>query len=93
MLTALEQNTISKALATAKKLLDEIKPVIDQLNIIYDSAGGAKSTVDQEGLDAVTSFSGLTKQQLDDGCYVLTATMKDAINNGFSQLAQLAARA
>ena len=79
-------------MAVAKLLLDQVKPVLDQLNPIYDGAGGVKTTVDQAGLDGVSSFSGLTKTQLDDGMYVLTATIKAALDNGLTQLTQLAAR-
>ncbi len=93
MATALELNTISRGLAAAKKVLEELKPVIDALNIIYDSEGGAKTTITQEDLDGVASFSGLTKAQLDDGMWVLTATLRGDIANGYSALAQLAARA
>ena len=39
-MTNLELNTVSIALQTARKILSEIKPVLDQLNVIYDSDGG-----------------------------------------------------
>lgn len=92
-MTALESNTISLSLQAAKKVLDELKPIIDRLNIIYDSAGGVKETITQEELDAVASFSGLTKAQLDDGMFALTAVLRTDIANSYSALAQLAARA
>ncbi len=92
-LTALESNTVSRGLAAAKKVLDEVKPVLDSLNAIYDSGGGAKTTITQQNLDLVPSFSGLTKQQLDDGMYALTATLRTDIASAYAQLAQLAARA
>lgn len=92
-MTALESNTISLSLQAAKKVLDELKPVIDRLNIIYDSEGGAKTTITQEDLDGVASFSGLTKTQLDDGMWILTSVLRTDIANGYSALAQLAARA
>ena len=91
-LSALEQNTISRAIQAAKYLVEQLKPILDELNVIYDADGGAKSTITQQGLDAVASFSGLTKAQLDDGFYVLTATLRGDLVNGYSQLAQLAGR-
>lgn len=92
-MTTLEINTVSKAMQQSKILLDQIKPVLDQLDVIYNSSGGAGSTITQNGLDAILSFSGLTKQQLDDAMYVLTTTLRPNIANAFTQLAQLATRA
>lgn len=92
-MTQLELNTVSRGLAAAKKVLDELYPVLLSLNVIYDSEGGAKTTITQEGLDAVASFSGITKAQLDDGMFALTSTVRTAVANAYTQLAQLAARA
>jgi hypothetical protein len=93
-LTTLEATTITRGLVAAQKVLDELKPAIDRLNAIYDPAvTGAKYTIDQADLDAAPNLSGLTKAQLDDGMYALTAVLRDAINNSYVQLAQLAARA
>lgn len=92
-LNQLELDTISRGCQAAKKVLDEVKPVLDQLNVIYDSAGGVKSTVSQADLNEFPQFSGLTEGQLDDGFFVLTATLREALANGFTQLAHLAARA
>jgi hypothetical protein len=92
-LNALEKNTISRGILAAQLVVEQLKPVLDSLNIIYDSGGGAKTTIDQPGLDEVASFSGLTKMQLDDGLYALTTTLKGAIDNAYTNLAQLSARA
>lgn len=92
-MTQLELNTVSRGLAAAKLVLDQLKPSIDALNVIYDSAGGAKTTITQQGLDAVPAFSGLTKTQLDDGMFALTSTLRLAIADAYTQLAQLSARA
>jgi hypothetical protein len=92
-MNSLELNTVSRAFVVAKKILDEVKPAIDSLNVIYDSQGGVKSSVTQEELDAIASFSGITKAQLDDGLYALTAGIKGVVDGAFSQLSQLAARA
>lgn len=92
-LTQLEQNTVARGLQAAAKVLNEIEPVLHSLNVIYDSVGGVKTTITQEGLDAVPSFSGITKAQLDDGMFALTATLKGAIDSTYTALAQLAARA
>lgn len=91
-LSQLESSTIVKGLATAQVVLDTIKPALDRMNAIYDSANGAKTTITQAALDAEPSLSGLTKQQLDDGMFALTATLKGAIDSAESQLEQLAAR-
>jgi hypothetical protein len=94
MLNALEANTIARANAAARKILEELKPVLDGLNVIYDTeTTGAKVTITQQNLDADPALSGITKGQLDDGMYVLTATLRAAIAAGYTQLAQLAARA
>ena len=92
-MNALAQNTVSRGLTAAKKAIEELKPVLDELNILYDSQGGLKETMTQGDLDSVASFSALTKQQLDDGMYALTATLKGAIDNAYTALAQLACRA
>lgn len=91
-LTALEQNTISRSINAAKYLVEVLKPVLDELNVIYDSSGGLKTTITQGNMDTVASFSGLTKGQLDDGMYALTATIRGDLVNAYTQLAQLAAR-
>lgn len=91
-LTALEQDTISRGIAAARKVLDELKPVLDSLNVIYDAEGGAKETIQQSAIDAVPQWSGLTKAQLDDGMYALTGTLRPAIHNAYTALVHLAAR-
>lgn len=90
--TKLESDTVSEGCQLARKLLHDIKPVLDRLNILYDSAGGLKETITQEDLDSVPSFSDLTKAQLDDGMFVLTATLRTALTDGLTQLAHIAAR-
>lgn len=92
MLTQLEKQTVLRGLYAAKKVLDDLRPIIDALNVVYDSVGGAKTTITQQNLDLEPAFSSLTKQQLDDGMFVLTSTLRTAIANGFTQLAQLSAR-
>ncbi len=92
-ITTLEQNTVTKGANAAKLVIEQLKPAIDALNIIYDSQGGIKETLTQGELDSVASFSGITKAQVDDGMFVLTSTLRTAINTAYSQLAELAARA
>lgn len=91
-LTTLEQNTVSRACQTAKTIIEQIYPLLLELDIIYNSSGGAKTTITQPGLDAITSFSGLTKNQLDDGLFALTSTIKADVLAAYTQLAQIAAR-
>ncbi len=93
-LDALEATTIARATAAARKILEELKPILDGLNVIYDTeTTGAKVTITQADLDSAPNLSGITKAQLDDGMYVLTATIRTAVANGYTQLAQLSARA
>jgi hypothetical protein len=91
-LSALESDTVSRGAQSAKIVVEQLKPLLDRLNIIYDSTGGAKTTITQGNLDLVPSFSGLTKAQLDDGMFALTATLKTAIDAAYTQLVELAAR-
>lgn len=91
-LTPLETNTVSRGMQLAKYLVEQLKPVLDELNVIYDADGGVKSTITQQNLDLVPGFSGLTKQQLDDAYYVLTSVVRTDLDNGLSQLSKLAAR-
>jgi len=88
----LELDTLAKIFAIAKQAISDIHPKLASLAQIYDSAGGMKETLTQEELDEVASLSGLTKQQVDDGVYVLTTLMLPAIQNGYPSLSQLAAR-
>lgn len=92
-LSTLAQNSINDACRQAKALCEQVKPVLDRLNVLYDAEGGLKATVKQADLDTVPAYSGLTKAQLDDGMYALTSTLKTAITNAYTQLAQLSARA
>lgn len=91
-LTALEANTITRAIVQARKLLEEVQPVLDGLNIIYNSTNGAATTITQEDLDESLQLSGLTKQQLDDAMFVLTGAVRTAVDAGYTALAHLAAR-
>jgi hypothetical protein len=91
-ITKLEQDTVSRSMQAARLTLDQLKPAIDSLSSLYDSAGGLKTTITQADLDGVPSFSGLTKQQLDDGMYALTTVLKPAIDNAYAALSQLATR-
>lgn len=91
-LSTLELNTIRRGAQMARLVIDQLKPVIDELNVIYDADDGVKEIVDQEALDTEPSLSGLTKAQLDDGMYALTATLKTTIGNAYTQLVHLAAR-
>lgn len=92
-ITKLEYETVIKGFKTARIVLESVKPLVDSLNVIYDSGGGVKETLTQAELDGQADFSGLTKQQLDDGMYALTATLRTDIANAVTQLAQLSARA
>jgi hypothetical protein len=88
----LERATIAKGARIAQKLLIEIRPYLEAINVIYDSAGGAKTTITQENLDADESLSGLTKARLDAGMAEL-ATLRTTLQSGVIALWHLAERA
>jgi len=91
MLSALEANTISKGIQAAQKVL-ELEALLHQININYDGLGNVKNTTTQQELDDTLSFSGITKSQLDDSMYVLTAVILPAIQANYAGLSNLAAR-
>lgn len=88
----LEYDVVTQAAAVCKKVLTELEPALSQFREIYDAGGGVKSTLTQADLDGVASFSGLTKAQVDDALYALTALLLPAIESSTTALAQLAAR-
>jgi len=91
-ITTLESNTVSNGIKACNLVLQQLKPLLDSLDAIYNAAGGVKETLTQDDLDGVTSFSNLTKAQVDDAMYALTSSIKGAIDSAYSQLAELAAR-
>ena len=91
-LTTLAAAEITQAIQASRKLLRDLKPIMDELNALYNAVGGLSSTITQADLDAATYLSGLTKAQLDDGMNTLTNTVRTAIANGYTGLAELAAR-
>jgi len=92
-MTNLEYDTLQRVFAICKSVLGDIEPKLSELQQIYDSAGGVKETLTQADLDSVISLSGLTKEQVDNGVYVLTAVLLPGITQGYSSLSQLSARA
>lgn len=91
-ITILEKATVSEGIQVARKLVNEIKPVLDRLNVVYDSDDGVKETLDQAKLNEVTDWSGVTEAQVDDAMFVITSTLRTALSNGYTQLVQLASR-
>jgi hypothetical protein len=91
-ISALELDTVTNASAACKIILGDMLPRLQGLQHIYDSGGGVKETLTQDELNEVTALSGLTKTQVDDAMYVLTAVLLPAIDSNYAQLAQLAAR-
>jgi hypothetical protein len=92
-LTTVEANKIHEGAQAAQLVVDQLKPVLDRLNILYDSEGGLKTTITQENMDELPSLSGMTKQQLDAGMYALTGTLRTKIDEAYTALVELAARA
>lgn len=91
-LSVLEQTTINRAIALARKVVEEVYPALKELNVSYNASGGVSSTITQTELDANPDLSGLTKAQLDDALYALTSGILGAIDTGYSQLVQLGTR-
>jgi hypothetical protein len=91
-MSTLERDTLAKEFAVCKTLLYDLQPRLASLKELYDSAGGVKETLTRAELDEEAALSGLTKQQVDDGSYALTAAILPAIEAGYPALAQLAAR-
>lgn len=92
-ITTLEYDVLNNAFAVCKTLLSDLEPQLATFREIYDAEGGVKATLTQESLDGVFTFSGLTKAQVDDGLYALTAVLLPAIESSYTAIAQLAARA
>ena len=92
-MTTLEADTLNAAFAICKMVITDLQPRLQAIQQQYDSGGGVKSTLTQEDLDEATNtLSGLTKQQVDDGLYVLTAILLPGITQGYASLAGLASR-
>lgn len=91
-MSTLEHDTLAKAFAVCKTLLNDLQPKLAGLAQIYDSADGMKTTLTQEELDEVPALSGLTKTQVDQGLYALTTVVLPGIATNYGVLAQLAAR-
>jgi len=92
-MTTLEYDTLQAAFAVCKILLIDLNPRLNELQQIYDSVGGVKETLTQVEMDEIAALSGLTKQQVDDGLYTLTAVILPALTQNYPALSQLAARA
>jgi hypothetical protein len=91
-LDKLGMDTISRAMLASKQLLETLSPILNQLDVVYNEAGGLKGSITDADLAAVPTYSGLTKQELDDGMYALTSTVKSALATTYNQLTELAAR-
>lgn len=91
-MSQLEKDTLSKSFALCKTVLYDLQPKLGSLAQLYDAAGGVKTTLTDEELTEVAELSGLTKQQVDDGLYVLTTLLLPAIEQGYPSLVPLAAR-
>lgn len=92
-ITTLEYDLLNNAFAVCKTLLNDLQPRLAEFQELYDSTGGVKETLTQEDLDGVSTFSGITKTQVDDGMYALTAVLLPAVEASYTALAQMAARA
>jgi hypothetical protein len=86
-------DTVSRSMQGAKLLMEQALPILNQIDLIYNQAGGLKETITDADLAEVPSYSGLTKQELDDGIYALTSGVKGALTSGYNAITQLAVRA
>jgi hypothetical protein len=91
-MTALEADTLTAIFALCKTVITDLQPRLQALQQQYDAEGGVADTLTQADLDDATHLSGLQKQSVDDGVYVLTTVMLPGIVNGYASLAQLASR-
>jgi len=91
-MSTLEHDTLAKAFAVSKMVLNDLHPRLQALQQIYDSAGGVRASLTQAELDEVAALSGLTVEQVTDGLYALTTVLLPGITAGYPALAQLAAR-
>lgn len=91
-MSTLEYDVLQSAFALCKMVMTDLHPRLLALQQQYDSAGGVKETLTQADLDEATVLSGLTKQAVDDGAYVLTTVLLPGITNGYAALSQLASR-
>jgi hypothetical protein len=91
-MTTLENDVLNTAFSVCKTVTTDLQPKLASLQQLYDAEGGVGSTLTQEEMDEATQLSGLTKQQLDDGLYALTAVILPGIVNAYAALSALAAR-
>lgn len=92
-LSRLEASTITQGIQIAKRLVEDVYPLLLRLDVVYHGVGNVKNTVTQANLDATPAVSGLTKQELDDGMYAAAATVRAAIGDSYTALVDLASRA
>jgi hypothetical protein len=90
-ISVLEKSVVDKGMLVAKKLL-LLKSVVDELNVLYDADDLVKETLTQGDLDGVSEWSGITKANVDDGMYAITAGLRILLNDAHTQLAILSGR-
>lgn len=93
-MNSMKQTAIIRAFRASRVVIGQLKPIIEELDVLYNTATtGIGATLTQADLDAVPSFSGITKQQVDDVFFALTATMKNAVATGYDAMAEGSGRA
>jgi hypothetical protein len=91
-LTKLEDRITSLGILASQKII-ELEALLHQINVEYDGLGNVKNTVTQQNMDATPALSGMTKAQLDDSMYVLTALILPVLQTNYAAVSNLAARA
>lgn len=80
-------NFVSRSGSAASTLL-ALEGALDQINVLWAGSPNYQAQIDQAGLDSVTSFSGLTVQELTDAEFAL-ATVLNTIKNALPALTVL----
>lgn len=85
-----QTNAVMNAISSAKYLIEKLKPLLDELDNVYNTSGGLSSTIQQGDLDGIAAFNGMTVQNLADGMYALTNTLRSGIATANTALLNLA---
>jgi len=91
-LNSYEILTIQRVTQMARLVVEQLKPGIDNLDVVYNSAGGVKDTITAADLGQDALYGGMTEQQLDDAVYALTVTIKTAVDTALPVLQNVAYR-
>jgi hypothetical protein len=86
-----QQNLINRMANICKLAVEQLQPVISEINAIWNASGGPASTIQQADLNSVSAYSGLTTTQLNNAQFGLNSTLLTALNSAQGSLEVLAA--